>query len=49
MLVGFIQKRKVFHANDMHAEPPFPLDYEKSRKGYCKRVMTPTAESKNIF
>ena len=35
--------------NEMHAEPPFPCDYVTSRNGYCKRVMTSTAESKRVF
>ena len=31
----------------IHAEPPFPCDYV--RNGYCKRVITSTAESKRVF
>ena len=33
----------------MHAESPFPCDYITSRNGYCKRVMTSTAESKRVL
>ena len=32
---------------EMHTEPPFPCDYV--RNGYCKRVITSTAESKRVF
>ena len=35
--------------NDMQAEPPFLCDYETSRNGYCKHIMTSTAESKHVF
>ena len=38
---------KVFSTKVIHAEPPFPCDY--IRNGYCKRVITSTAESKHIF
>ena len=33
----------------MHAEPPLPYDYVISRNGYCKRIMTSTAEGKRVF
>ena len=32
---------------EIHAKPPFPCDYV--RNGYCKRVITSTAESKRVF
>ena len=35
--------------NEMHAEPPFLCDCVTSGNGYCKRVMTSTAESKPVF
>ena len=35
--------------NEMHAESPFLCNYVTSRNGYCKRVMTSTAESKRVF
>ena len=47
--VGFGRERKFFSMNEMHAEPPLPYDYATSRNGYCKRVMTSTAESKRVF
>ena len=31
----------------IRTEPPFPCDY--TRNGYCKRVITLTAESKRVF
>ena len=45
--VGFGRKREVFSMKEIHAEPPFPCD--DVRNGYCKRVITSTAESKRIF
>ena len=45
--VGLGRKREVFSMKDIHAEPPFPFDYV--RNGYCKRVITSTAESKRVF
>ena len=45
--VGFGWKREVFSMNEIHTEPPFPCDYV--RNGYCKRVITSTAESKRVF
>ena len=41
------QKREVFSMKEIHAEPLFPCDYVIN--GYCKRVITSTAESKRIF
>ena len=35
--------------SEMHVEPPIPCDYATSRNGYCKHVMTSTAESKRVF
>ena len=35
--------------NEMHAEPPFPYDYITFKNGYCKCVITSTAESKSFF
>ena len=32
---------------EIHVEPPFPSDYV--RNGYCKCVITSTAESKHVF
>ena len=43
---GFGRKQEVFRMNEMHAEPPFP---KPSGNGYCKHVMTSTAESKRVF
>ena len=45
--VGFGRKREVFRMMEIHAEPPFLCDY--LRNGYCKRVITLTAESKSVF
>ena len=45
--VGFGRKQEVFSMKEIHAEPPFPCDYV--RNGYCKRIMTSTAESKRVF
>ena len=45
--VGFGRKREVFSKNEIHVEPPFPCDYV--RNGYCKCVITSTAESKRLF
>ena len=45
--IGFGRKREVFSMKEIHAEPPFPCDYV--RNGYCKRVITSTAESKRVF
>ena len=33
----------------MFAESPFQCDYATSRNGYCKRVMTTTAEGKHVL
>ena len=44
---GFGRKREVFSMKEIHAEPPFPCDY--IRNGYCKSVITSTAESKRVF
>ena len=44
--VGFGRERKVFSMNEMNVEPPIPCDYISSRNGYCKRVITSTAEIK---
>ena len=35
--------------NEMHVETPFPCDYITSRNGYCKCIMTSTAEDKHVF
>ena len=35
--------------NEVHAEPPFPYDCVIPGSGYCKHVMTSTAESKRVF
>ena len=45
--VGFGRKPEVFSMKEIHAEPTFPCDYV--RNGYCKRVITLTAESKRFF
>ena len=45
--VGFGRKREVFSMKEIHAEPPFPNDYE--RNSYCKPVITSTAKSKRVF
>ena len=45
----FGQKRKVFSMNEIRTEPPFPCDYETSRNGFCKYVMTSTPESERVF
>ena len=47
--IEFGRKQEVFSMNEMHAESPFPCDYVTSRNGYCKRVITSTAESKRVF
>ena len=36
----------VFRIKEIHVEPPFPCDYV--RNGYCKCVITSTAESKCV-
>ena len=45
--VGFGRKREVFSMKEIHVESPFPCDYV--RNGYCKRVITLTAESRRVF
>ena len=35
--------------NKMHAEPLFPGDCVTPGNGYCKCIMTSTAESKRVF
>ena len=45
--LDLVESEKVFSMKVIHAEPPFPCDY--ARNGYCKRVITSTAESKRIF
>ena len=45
--VGFGRKRGVFSMNEIHAEPPFLCDFLGN--GYCKRVITLTAESKHVL
>ena len=42
-----VESEKVFSTKVIHTEPPFPCDYV--RNGYCKRVITSTAESKRVF
>ena len=45
--VGFGRKQEVFSMKEIRVEPPFPCDY--IRNGYCKCVITLTAESKQGF
>ena len=45
--LDLVESEKVFSMKVIHAEPPFPCDYV--RNGYCKRVITSTAESKRVF
>ena len=45
--LDLVESEKVFITKVIHAEPPFPCDYV--RNGYCKRVITSTAESKCVF
>ena len=45
--LDLVESKKVFRMKEIQAEPPFPCDYV--RNGYCKRVITPTAESKRVF
>ena len=45
--LDLVESQKVFSVKEIHAEPPFPCDYV--RNGYCKRVITSTAESKRVF
>ena len=45
--VGFGRKREVFSMKEIHVEPPFLYDH--IRNGYCKPVITSTAESKSVF
>ena len=45
--LDLVESEKVFSMKVIHAELPFPCDYV--RNGYCKRVITSTAESKRIF
>ena len=47
--VGIGWEWKIFRMKEMHAEPPFPCGYITSSNGYCKCVMTSTAESKRGF
>ena len=45
--LDLVESEKVFSMKEIHAEPPFPYDY--IRNGYCKRVITSTAEIKCFF
>ena len=45
--LDLVESEKVFSMKEIHAEPPFPCDYV--RNGYCKRVITSTAETKRVF
>ena len=45
--LDLVESEKVFSMKVIHAETPFPCDYV--RNGYCKRVITSTAESKRVF
>ena len=45
--LDLVESEKVFITKVIHAEPPFACDYV--RNGYCKRVITSTAESKCVF
>ena len=45
--LDLVESEKVFSMKVIQAEPPFPCDYV--RNGYCKRVITSTAESKRVF
>ena len=45
--LDLVESEKVLSMKEIHAEPPFPCDYV--RNGYCKRVITSTAESKRVF
>ena len=42
--LDLVESEKVFSMKEIHAEPCFPCNY-----GYCKRVITSTAESKHVF
>ena len=45
--LDLVESEKVFSMKVIHEESPFPCDYV--RNGYCKRVITSTAESKRVF
>ena len=45
--MDLVESEKVFSMKEIHAESPFPCDYV--RNGYCKGVITSTAESKRVF
>ena len=45
--LDFVESEKVFSTKVIHAEPIFPCDYV--RNGYCKRIITSTAECKRVF
>ena len=45
--LDLVESEKVFSMKVIHVEPPFSCDYV--RNGYCKRVITSTAESKRVF
>ena len=45
--LDLVESEKVFSMKEIHAELPFPCDYV--RNGYCKRVITSTAESKRVL
>ena len=45
--LDLVESKKVFSMKVIHKELPFPCDYV--RNGYCKRVITSTAESKRVF
>ena len=44
-----VNKYIVFTMNEMYTEPQFLCDCIISGNGYCKCVMTSTAESKRVF
>ena len=45
--LDLVESEKVFSMKEIHVEPPFPCDYV--RNGYCKCIITSTAESKRVF
>ena len=47
--LDLVESEKVFSMKVIHAESPFPCDYVISRNGYCKCVMTSTAENKSVL
>ena len=45
--LDLVESEKDFSMKVIHAESPFLCDYV--RNGYCKRIITLTAESKRVF